>query len=254
MTTEFPQQSHGHGPGIPLQFPAASQGQDIRRRTHLRQHVIELQPGGIAIARQFGPPRGAVMSETGKITEGERIQRHPFIGAVHEHGADGAKVLPRIAPEPRQHFAHGLQRFVEIAGGGILAVEYRRLAEVGAVAVGADHRLAEVHRAVRRRTAATSQVDSQQARRFFQQHGNRTGTLGRLAGAAEVILGHIGTDHDRRHVARLRCQEPQRALHGINAAQAGMLKLGHLAVTAQDRRSPFPEGGIQHAPQDDGPG
>ena len=98
------------------------------------------------------------------------------------------------------------------------------------------HGLAEVDGAIRRGAADVLEVDRQQARVALDQHRDRAGALRRLAGAAALVLGDVGADDDRAAVLGLERQVTQRVLQRVDAAEARVLELGHLAV-ARERRA-----------------
>jgi hypothetical protein len=140
---------------------------------------------------------------------------------VHENRGELAVVIRRLAPHAPRHVVQRVQRLVEITGRRVLAVEHRQVLEV-AVQLAADdvaqHRLAEIDGAIRRRAADVLEVDLQQARIALDEHCDGAGALRRLAGAAARILRDVGADDDRTAVVGLEGEITQRVLQGIDAA------------------------------------
>jgi hypothetical protein len=112
--------------------------------------------------------------------------------------------------------------------------------------------LAEIDGAIRRSAADVLEMDFQQARIALDEHCHGAGALRRLAGAAAGILGDVGADDDRAAVLGLEGEIAQRMLQRINAAQARVLDLGHLAVARQRRAAARLQPFVEHAFDDDG--
>jgi 3-polyprenyl-4-hydroxybenzoate decarboxylase len=162
-----------------------------------------------------------------------------------------------IAAHAARHVVERVLGFVEVARGGVLAVEDGQILEV-AVQLAADQvaedRFAEINGPIRRSAADVLEVDGQEAWVALDQHGHGAGALGGLARAAAGIFGDIGADHDRAAILRLEGQVAQRVLQGVNAAEAGVFDLGNLAVACQGWPPAGLEPLVQHAFDDHGSG
>ena len=94
----------------------------------------------------------------------------------------------------------------------------------------------------------------EQRRVALDEHRDGAGALRRLAGAAARVLGDVGADDDGAAVLGLEREVAQRVLQGVDAAQAGVLDLGHLAMARQRRPAARLEAFVEHAFDDDGAG
>ena len=176
---------------------------------------------------------------------------------MHEDRRELAVVVRRLAAHAPRHVVQRMQRLVEIAGRRVLAVEDRQVLEV-AVQLAADdvaqHGLAEIDGAIRRRAADVLEMDVEQRRIALDEHRDGAGALRRLAGAAARVLGDVGADDDRAAILGLEGQVAQRVLQRVDAAQARVLDLGDLAMARQRRAAARLQALVEHAFDDDGAG
>jgi hypothetical protein len=71
-----------------------------------------------------------------------------------------------------------------------------------------------------------------------------------LAGAAALVLGHVGAHHDRQAITGVARHVTQRGLERVHAAQAGVLELGDFHMTREPRATQRFQSAIDHAAHD----
>ena len=166
------------------------------------QKRIRLDTGLITIRCELGLILGVAAS----ASQGEQIGnrpggfRHAAIRPVQEYGLQGTKIFARVQPAFFVHVIERMHRFVDIAGGRVLAVKDGKILNLMAFAAvlsaETQHGLAKIHDAIVGGGAGSHQIDFRKRRVFFEQHGNRTSALRRLPAAAACIFGDICADDD----------------------------------------------------------
>ena len=182
---------------------------------------------------------------------------------MHEDGIDFVEVVDRAivvtAPSDAfgEHGLHGVVGRIDVATRRVATVEHRQVLNLAIVTgrlVEAREGLAEVRRPVLRVAAGYRQIDLEERGVAVHQHRHRTGTLGRLTARPDRVLGNIGADHDRQSACAIRGQVAQCSLEAVNAPQAGVLELRHLAVPGQLGTTVREKRIVDHALDDDGAG